>query len=195
MFPWRETSNPFHLLIAEVLLQQTNVRKAGEVYTQLVSQYPTPSDFMKADIKHILSIVEPLGLRYRAGRLKKCAEIICTEFGGSVPDSIQDLKNLPGIGEYIANAVLCYAFDRPTVPIDTNVLRLFKRFFGYYSTKTRARTDKELAERIRKHYKHFGDTKIPNLAVLDFSAEVCTAYSPKCSECLLFNRCFEKVAV
>lgn len=188
-YPWRKTADPFHILIAEFLLQQTHVRKVQEVYYEFISKYPTPKDLAEADLSEIESIIQPLGLKYRAERLKNCAEIICFKFNGAVPKCSELLKELPGVGSYICDAVLCYAFGFRTVPIDTNVIRVFCRYFGFRSDKPRPRTDSVLVEKIREMYKGFDSTRVPNLAVLDFAGIVCTAKKPKCQQCPISVGC------
>ncbi|WP_051275829.1 A/G-specific adenine glycosylase [Desulfovirgula thermocuniculi] len=190
-FPWRRTTNPFHILTAEILLQQTNVRKVQEVYERLIGRYPTPQQMAEADLSELESIIGPLGLRYRAVRLKKCAEVICREFGGQVPNTYEQLRLLPGVGPYIADAVLCYAFGLATVPIDTNVVRLFCRYFGLRSEKSRPRNDPALAESIRRLFifDGFDGTRTANLAVLDFAGTVCTAGRPGCGQCPISSGC------
>ncbi|GED13746.1 HhH-GPD family protein [Aneurinibacillus migulanus] len=189
-FPWRRTNNAFHVLIAEFLLQQTNVRKVEEVYQEILETYPTPGQLADADISELERIIAPIGLIYRAARLKKAAGIIYHEHSGKVPDNEKELKQLPGVGDYIVNAVLCYGLGKPMVPIDTNVIRLFSRYFGYQSAKKRPHTDRELAVKIRKHYRRFSDTRAANLAVLDFAAHICTARNPKHETCPIRHTCF-----
>lgn len=189
-YPWRRTVNPFHILIAEFLLQQTNVRKVQEVYEIFITKYPIPKQLADADISEVEGIINPIGLNYRAGRLKKSAEIICSDGKGEVPASADELRHLPGVGPYIADAVLCYAFGLKTVPIDTNVIRLFCRYFGLRSDKSRPRTDRQLSEKIRQHYRLFDSTRIPNLAVLDFAGIECTAKRPSCEQCCISAECF-----
>jgi A/G-specific adenine glycosylase len=187
-FLWRKTDNSFFVLIAEILLQQTNVRKVEPVYNKIISSYKTPSELADSDLNELKRVIKPLGLLYRAERLIKISEIIKGKYNGEVPSSKPELKNLPGIGDYIADAVLCYGFNKNTVPIDTNVIRLFSRFFGLKSSYSRSRNDKELLEKIRSLYE-FNNFRDPNFAVLDFAAEVCSAKKPKCSECILKNKC------
>jgi A/G-specific adenine glycosylase len=148
-YSWRETKNPFHILVAEFLLQQTHVRKVEEVYKKLITEYPRPIDLANVEIEDIRKIIQPIGLVYRADRLKKCTEIIVSKYEGKVPCNLNDLKSLPGVGDYIAHAVMCYGCGFPTVPIDTNVIRLFKRYFCLTSNKSRPRNDRVLAEDIR----------------------------------------------
>ncbi|RAR42736.1 A/G-specific adenine glycosylase [Paenibacillus sp. MDMC362] len=192
-FPWRNTKDPYRILLAEFLLQQTHVRKVEEVYEQLLLKYPDISELARADTETLEEIIAPIGLNYRAERLIKSAEIICSQHNGTVPNDYNELRELPGIGDYIANAVLCYAFDQPVVPIDTNVIRLFTRYFGYTSMNPRPRMDKELAAKIRAHFEGMDSTRDANLAVLDFAGLICTSKNPKLTECPLSKNCIKYI--
>lgn len=99
----------------------------------------------------LIEIISPIGLIYRASRIKSTAPLICTKFNGKLPNTFDKLIKLPGVGDYIANAVLCYAIHQNTVPIDTNLIRLFMRYFDLISDK-RPRTDSVLAASIRSLY-------------------------------------------
>lgn len=188
-FPWRNTKDAYRILLAEFLLQQTHVRKVEEVYEQFLIKYPDIGKLAMANIEALEEIIAPIGLKYRAERLKKTAEIICNQHNCKVPNEYNKLRELPGIGDYIANAVLCYAFDQPVVPIDTNVVRLFTRYFGYTSKNLRPRMDRELASKIRAHFEGMDSTRTANLAVLDFAGVVCTARNPRSLECPLSPKC------
>jgi len=187
-FPWRRTDNAYRILIAEILLQQTHVRKVETVYNVVQKTYPSPRHLMQADLVMLSNIIEPIGLVYRAERLIHIAEMLCSKYNELVPNEKKELLSLPGVGDYIADAVLCYAYKQPTVPIDTNVIRLFCRFFGLATSKARARNDKQLATDIRSLYL-FHSTRTANLAVLDFASAVCRARSYNCSSCILCSRC------
>ena len=190
-FPWRQTDNPFHVFIAEFLLQQTHVRKVEDVYNLITKRFSMPADLSESNTEELRDMMKPIGLYYRAERLKKSAQIICEEHGGYVPNDRFSLLQLPGVGPYIADAVLCYGYNQPTVPIDTNVIRVFSRYFGLQSNKSRPRNDKNLAESIRERY-DFIDTKHANLVILDFAAIICTANKPKCDSCPLSAECYKQ---
>jgi len=192
-YPWRISSNPFHILTAEFMLQQTHVRAVPNVYIEFIRNYPEAKTLADADLVEVEQYFLPLGLSYRAERLKRCAINICHVFNGFVPSNRSELLSLPGVGEYMADAVLCYGFGKPAVPIDTNVIRLFCRFFGFTSNKPRPRTDKVLAEEIRSRYKKFDNTREANLAVLDFASIVCSAKKPQCIKCPLKKKCINLV--
>jgi A/G-specific adenine glycosylase len=188
-YPWRFTKDPYHVLIAEFLLQQTHVRKVEVVYHSLLTAFPNVEKLSLATEKELLEIIRPIGLTYRAARLKASAQIIHFNFIGRIPDNYNDLIKLPGVGDYIANAVLCYAYNQATIPIDTNVIRLLSRYFGLMSDKSRPRTDKLLFSRIRELYFPDLDYKTANLAVLDFAGIICTANNPECTMCPLNVHC------
>lgn len=171
------------------MLQQTNVRAVPGVYIEFIRQFPEPSVLADADLGELERYFMPLGLSYRAERLQHCALLICSDFGGFVPCNRLNLMSLPGVGEYIADAVLCYGFGQSVVPIDTNVIRLFCRFFGFSSNKARPRTDRVLMEEIRRRYTKSDNTRNANLAVLDFASAVCSAKKPHCLYCPLKKRC------
>jgi len=190
-FPWRNTENPFYILIAEFLLQQTNARKVENIYLKLISKYPKPVNLAEAEVEEVKNIIKPLGLIYRAERMIKSAEKISSKHEGNVPKKLDELKNIFGVGNYIAEAVRCYGFQEKTAPIDTNVIRLFTRFFGINSDKKRPRTDSKLKEKIKNLYRYNDSFSIKNknLAVLDFAAEICSAYDPCCDLCTLSCKC------
>lgn len=189
-FPWRSTNNAYFILVAEILLQQTNARKVAPVYEGIVNLYPTPLTMLNAGTSELKKMIEPIGLFYRAERLINIACQLCTKHDGIVPNDREQLLALPGVGSYIADAVLCYAYNHSTVPVDTNVIRLFTRYFGLTYNSARARDDKRLAEKIKGLF-NYNDTKPANLAVLDFASAVCKARLFDCSLCILKLKCIQ----
>lgn len=187
-FLWRKTSSAYKVLIAEILLQQTNARKVEEVYSTIITNYPSVCELACAEIDRLTSIIQPIGLTYRAERLINIARNICADYSCRVPSDADCLTALPGIGDYISDAVLCYAYNKPTVPIDTNVIRLFTRYYSLSTTKARARCDRDLAESIRALF-IFKNTRTPNFAVLDYASSICKARTPKCEHCMLNQDC------
>lgn len=190
-FPWRKTTDPFHILIAEFLLQQTDAHKVQNIYSKIITLYSTPKLLAAANLSDIQKLIIPLGLHYRAQRLKNCAEIICKDYKGIVPNDSKLLRKLPGVGPYISEAVLCYAYGLTCIPIDTNVIRVFGKYFDVVSNKTRPRTDISLAKRIREFFTS-QNTRPLNLAILDFAATICTAKKPKCNNCPIMIGCKNK---
>jgi len=186
-FPWR-TENPYCVLVSEVFLQQTNVRKVVEPYNELTKQYPSIFELSEADDEYLAELFKPLGLFYRADRLISIAKQIMDIHEGEIPDDEEALLEINGIGKYSANSILCFGYNKRTAILDTNIIRIFSRFFGLESEKSRPRTDKliwSFAETIlpKTRYKDY------NYALLDYAALVCAHYNPKCSECVLSSSC------
>lgn len=187
-FLWRVTKDPYKILISEFLLQKTDAQKVENLYQKFIGKYPSIYHLYQSKPDEINKLIKSIGLHYRSQRLKKTAEQIVENFNGSVPDKKEELLSLPGVGEYISNAILCFAFNEKVPIVDTNVLRVYERFFNIKSFKSRARTDKEIwkfAESIlpEKGYIEY------NYALLDFASIVCKAKKPICDNCTLNNIC------
>ncbi len=181
-FGWRKTNNPFHILIAEIMLQKTDVKKVSEIYDKFIEKYPTPQTIASAELAELRKELALLGIHKRAERLKKASEKIVYEYGGEVPSEKEELLKLPGVGEYIANAVLCFAFGKDVPIVDTNVIRLLERIFGIKSSKARPRTDRQIWE-FAAHFVPKGKCREYNQALLDFGASVCTSKNPQSDIC------------
>jgi A/G-specific adenine glycosylase len=127
--PWRETRNPYRILVSEIMLQQTQVERVLEKYTLFVKTFPDFSSLAQAPLPEILRVWEGLGYNRRAIALRSIALAVVTEFHGRLPSSKAELMKLPGIGDYTASAVLAFAFNQPSVFIETNIRRVFIYFF------------------------------------------------------------------
>jgi A/G-specific adenine glycosylase len=180
--PWRKTRDPYKILIAEMMLRKTTSKQVAKLFDRFLEKYPSRVSEIEAEIT-------PLGMEHkRALRLKQCAQIIVERYAGEVPKSKDALLSMPGIGDYIANAVLCLAEDKNVALLDTNVIRVLQRFFGITSTKARARTDKALWKAYQQMIPE-GKARDFNLAVLDFAAIICTSKNPKHKICPVNDAC------
>lgn len=189
-FPWRNTNNPFEVLLAEKLLQQTKAcDTVVSIYNALLTGYPTVQDLMKADVKNLREIIRPLGFDYRAVEIKNMATEIVEIHNGIIPSDLNNLLKLTGIGDYSARAVLCFAYNQSMPIVDTNVARFLHRLCGIKSTLP--------ANPARKKYlRHLATQLLPedtsrdfNFAILDLCALICTPYNPKCYSCPLKEFC------
>ena len=134
--PWRNINEPFKILVAEFLLQKTDVEKVKAVYEKFIYRWHSLQSLSKARISSISKVIQPLGLKYKASRLKSVAKVIVEKFGGKIPKVEDKLLELNGIGRYIASAVECFAFNKPKAVLDTNIIRIFNRVFGIKSKKS-----------------------------------------------------------
>jgi A/G-specific adenine glycosylase len=194
-FPWRETTDPFHILLAEILLQKTDAPKVVPVYLRMVKDFPTPEAVGAARVERLSRLVAPVGLDYRAERLRGIAAALVRDHGGAVPASEEALMLLPGIGRYIARAVCAQAFGQRRAVLDTNVVRVLGRFFGVTSLRPRARDDPQMwavAQFLLPH--RVSDAREWNWALLDFAALVCTHRHPAHSTCPVRRRCLSQAS-
>jgi A/G-specific adenine glycosylase len=189
-FPWRRTTDPYVVFVAEFLLQQTDAPRIVSVYQQLLTKYPTLNDLAMASVSDLAVLLRPLGLHYRASRIFQSAHRIVSDptFGGKVPDDKAKLLQLPGVGNYMACSICANAFSKPFAVIDINISRILQRFFGLKPHRARARDDPyfwEIAQRVAPRT----DVGRWNLSLIDFGTAVCTSRNPRCTECPLRQRC------
>ena len=131
-FPWRETTDPYHIMVSEVMLQQTQTSRAIQKYRLFLNRFPTVHALASASLHDVLEAWQGLGYNRRAKHLQQAASAIIDRFDGTVPFDEGSLLSLPGIGSYTAAAIRAFAFNRPSVVIDTNVRTVFIHFFFTY---------------------------------------------------------------
>lgn len=165
-----------------MMLQKTDAKKAISIYPLIIQHYPTPQDLSRADLRVLKKQIRLLGINDRARRMKQTAKTILRLYMGKVPQDRNQLRSLLGVGDYISNAVLCFAFKEDVPLLDANVIRVMERVFSITSSRSRPRNDKKLWE--------FAGLLVPqkravdyNRGILDFAALVCTARNPKCGIC------------
>ncbi len=187
-FPWRNTKDPFHLLLAEIMLQQTDSQKVWHVYEKFIDKFPNIESLAVASLGDLRNLLKSLGLFYRAKRLRDIALTIVEKHRGILPQSTAELRRLPGVGNYVAAATVCFAFGRRALLVDVNFARVYSRFFGIHLRQTRPHRDRGLL--------NFASSVLPakkavnfNYAVLDFASTICTKRNPKCRCCPLKSNC------
>ncbi len=177
--PWRETSDPYKILISEIMLQQTQVERVRVKYVEFLKKFPNVRTLAQASLGEVLSVWSGLGYNRRAKYLHECAKNIVVEYGGKFPNDFEKLKKLPGIGISTAGALLAFSFGQETPMIDTNIRRILTRTF--FNLEAQLPSDKALYA--------FAQTLIPkgkgrvwNYAMLDLGALCCTArnHSQEC---------------
>jgi A/G-specific adenine glycosylase len=152
-----------------------------------MEQYPTLEALAAAEFIDIKDILQPLGLSFRAERLYKTAKLLIEDYLGEIPNTEAELLKLPGIGKYTARSICANAFGQSKAVIDTNVARIFERFFGFEGGRVKSRCPIlwGAAEEIAPK----SNVGIWNLTLFDFGAGVCTAKNPHCHKCVLRERC------
>lgn len=173
--PWRRTRDPWQVLVAEVMLQQTQVARVVSRWHDFLDAYPTPSECATASLGDVLRRWQGLGYPRRARNLHATACIVEREHGGMFPDELGALMALPGIGPYTARAVLAFAFERDVAVVDTNIARVMARVAGGRLT---ARGVQTRADELVPA----GDGWAWNQVLMDLGATVCRPV-PHCDEC------------
>lgn len=188
---WRKHTDPYTILIAEILLKRTRAETVAPYITRFLRKYPSLRALAKAPLEEIENILKPLGLyRQRALHIKKLVDVLISRHGGEIPDSYEELIDLPGIGEYTANAVLCFAYKKSVPIVDTNIVRVIIRFFGVKPSKSEARRSPEIWEIARKLTPKNGENARRFWwGMIDFAALVCIPQKPRCSICPLKEKC------
>ena len=184
-FPWRETDDPFRILVAEVLLQRSRGVTVAKVFERLFSRWPDAEHLARARVDSIESAIRPLGLVSRATKLRALARSVVQL--GTVPNSLEGLLGLPGVGPYAAGATRAVAFGERSAVVDGVTARVYRRYFGL-STGLPAVSDKELWSLVRDVTPK-RSVKEWNWAVLDLAATTCLPKIPRCSACPLRAEC------
>jgi A/G-specific adenine glycosylase len=189
-FPWRNTNNPFEVLLAEKLLQQTKARDiVVSIYTDLLSKYPTAQALMNATVEDLREIIQPLGFAYRASEIRQMAAEIVESHGGEVPSNLKELLNLTGVGDYCARAVLSFVYNQDVPIVDINIARFLHRLCGIEKTLPANPARKKYLRSLATQLLPENGSRDFNLAMLDFCAAVCTSQNPKCYACPLKELC------
>jgi len=188
---WRTSTNPFHILIAEMMLHRTKSDQVAIVYADFIREYNTPKKLSMATYTEIYDRLKPLGLFWRIKNFIECAKMICEKYDSMVPNKKEELLMLPGVGDYIAGAVMCIAFGIKTPLLDSNIIRILGRVYGYPITENSRRNQKYLITI---------DNLLPDdkckeflFALIDFGHFICISKNPKCEECLINTICTYKL--
>jgi A/G-specific adenine glycosylase len=128
-FQWRETYDPYNILVSEIMLQQTQTSRVEKKYPEFISRYPDFKSLAQATVSDVIRMWKGLGYNRRALALREIAHTVIADYNGELPDCPDDLLKLPGVGRYTAAAVATFAFNRPEVFIDTNIRTVFLYFF------------------------------------------------------------------
>jgi A/G-specific adenine glycosylase len=186
--PWRRTDDPYHILVSEIMLQQTQVDRVMPKYEEWLRKYPTLHALAAAPERDVAETWRPLGYNIRPKRLQSIAREAVASYGGALPADEETLLSFKGIGRYTAGAIRSFAFRERAAILDTNVARvLFRVFLGKGDPKSHA---------MKRHLWSVSEALVPNRhvydfnqALMDFGATVCTARNPRCLVCPMKKSC------
>ena len=186
--PWRQTDNPYHILVSEIMLQQTQVDRVLPKYHEWLAKYPSFEALAAAPPEDVAKTWYPLGYNIRPQRLQSIAREAVERFGGALPSDEETLLSFKGIGQYTAGAIRSFAFRERAAILDTNVARVLSRVFlggGDVKQSALQRRLWILSEALVPH-RHVFDF---NQALMDFGATLCIARKPLCLVCPLRASC------
>jgi A/G-specific adenine glycosylase len=182
--PWRQSVDPYEILVAELMLQKTHHRVVPDIWREFLRRWPRVDDLARARLNTTERVLKPLGLPRRAHQLKEMAAEVCRR--GGFPDTRQELLTLPGVGPYTASAVLSQCFGLAVPMIDGNAARIYSRVYGFQPRTLRQALC--FATCAAKEVIQFVDARTANLAMLDFAHAVC-AMRPLCGACEMRQSC------
>jgi len=186
--PWRKTDDPYHILVSEIMLQQTQVDRVLPKYAEWLGKYPSMEVLAAAPEKDVTKTWYPLGYNIRPKRLQSIARESVEKYGGQLQSDQETLLSFKGIGAYTAGAIRSFAFRERAAILDTNVARvLFRVFVAKGDPKSHA---------MKRHLWKISETVMPmrhvfdfNQALMDFGAMICVARNPKCLVCPMAKSC------
>ncbi|MBS3731468.1 MAG: endonuclease III [Desulfobacterales bacterium] len=179
--------NPFQLLVATILSAQCTDRQVNAVTGPLFQKLKTPADFAAVDLQTLEALIRPTGFyRNKARHLQNCARAIQERFGGNVPETIEDLVSLPGVGRKTANVVLGAAFGIPGIVVDTHVARISRRL-DLTTSEDPEKIETDLMQIIPEaEWNDF------SLHLVFFGRQVCKARKPNCGNCFIAHLCYSE---
>lgn len=187
--PWRRTTDPYAILVSEVMLQQTQVERVLDYYRRFLARFPTVAALATASIEEVLEVWQGLGYYRRARHLHQAAKHVMERHQGVFPNAFASVAALPGVGPYTAGAVLCFAFGQRTPILDTNVQRVLERVFVRRPAARASARRQRLWRLAAEVLPRGAGAWVVNQAMMDLGATVCTARNPRCSRCCLRPIC------
>jgi A/G-specific adenine glycosylase len=186
--PWRRDRDPYRILVSETMLVQTTVAAAAPYFERFLARFPTVNALAQADEADVLKAWEGLGYYRRARQLHEAARAIVNNHGGLVPDDPARLRALPGVGRYIAGAVLSFAFDQPAAVVEANTQRVLARLLAWDEDIAKTKSQNRLWQAAERLVPEVGAGEF-NQALMELGATTCTPRDPSCLICPIAAEC------
>lgn len=186
--PWKGIKNPYFIWLSEIILQQTRVEQGLAYYERFIQRFPTLADLAQADEATVFNLWQGLGYYSRCRNLIKAAKLVFESHKGVFPSTYDELRALPGVGDYTAAAIASFAFKAPYAAVDGNVIRILSRYMASSetpSTQAGKRFYNELAQQLVSPEA----ADLFNQAMMDLGATICTPKQPQCLRCPLQTDC------
>jgi A/G-specific adenine glycosylase len=189
--PWRKTHDPYAIWVSEIMLQQTQVATVIPYYHRFLKSFPTVRHLARADLSGVLKAWEGLGYYSRARNLHRAVQAVVNRFGGKIPDTLDGLLRLPGIGRYTAGAIASIAFNKNVPILDGNVKRVLSRILAISEDPGKS---ENTLWRISESLIPRGEAGAFNQALMELGSMICTPKGPQCSRCPLLKSCKGKAS-
>lgn len=186
--PWRNTTNPYHIWLSEIMLQQTRVAQGLPYFLAFTEAFPTVFDLANANEEQVLKLWQGFGYYSRARNLHATAKYIANELNGEFPNKYKDLIRLKGVGEYTAAAIASFSYNEPVAVVDGNVFRVLSRYFNIDSDISDGKTKKEF-QNLAQEVLPLDNPALFNQAIMEFGALQCVPKNPDCNSCVLNSSC------
>ncbi|AWI24870.1 A/G-specific adenine glycosylase [Flavobacterium pallidum] len=186
--PWRNTQNPYHIWLSEIMLQQTRVAQGMPYFYAFTEAFPTVFDLANASEEQVLKLWQGLGYYSRARNLHKTAQIVAFEMNGRFPENYIDLLQLKGVGEYTAAAIASFSYNEAVPVVDGNVFRVLARYFDI-DTDIASADAKKSFQKLASELMPKESPAMFNQAIMEFGALQCVPKNPDCSVCVMNQSC------
>lgn len=186
-FPWRTRNDPYEILIAEIMLQRTRAEQVVPVYEDFIKEFPTIEKLNRSTLQQVREYFKKLGLIWRADLVKQMTSVLMTSFNGKIPNDRAELILIPAIGDYMADAVLAFAYSQDVAVVDSNVCRVIGRVFGLELGKEARR--KPIFRNIVQQLLPKRKAREFDWAMIDLASLICLPRKPACSKCPLNQIC------
>lgn len=186
--PFRENSNPYYIWVSEIMAQQTQIETVIPYFERFIKRYPTLKDLAETDSDTLHKMVEGIGYYRRFQHMHDAAKFIMDKFLGVFPNTYEDVKSLPGVGEYTAGAIMSIAFNQPYSATDGNVIRVLSRYYGIQEDMRLPANRKRIDQRNQTLIEH-ATPRIYTQAIMELGALICRPQKPLCESCPLRETC------
>ena len=187
--PWRNTTNPYHIWLSEIILQQTRVNQGLPYFESFTSNFPSINDLANATEDEVLKLWQGLGYYSRARNLHATAKFISANLNGIFPKQYDEIIKLKGIGPYTAAAIASFAYKEQVAVVDGNVFRVISRYFGIFDDISTSKT-RNVFQDLANELICKSNPDLFNQAIMDFGATQCTPKNPDCLNCVFQENCF-----
>ena len=186
-FPWRHTKDPYKIMIAEFMLHRTRAEQVVPIYLEFIKKYPDIFSLAEANYEDIKNVTKHLGLHWRHRHFIDSARYLVKRYNGKFPENYDDLRKIPGVGTYVAGAIMATSFSKPAPIIDSNIARFINRLWGL-NLKGEIRRKKKIVQIAHDLFTCKNPSRFL-FAIVDFASIICKPKRPRCDECPLRTNC------